>query len=250
MDKGLWIESWKLRVKLKAYKRHVEHSKEVIRRSLDSGVKFALSWSGGKDSTAMVHLVRSIAPDISIITQFDDCDWPEKRPYIERICKAQGWQIYEVWPEISVWDAITGVDLTGEVICDQGHWITRDAFIKPLEQKRKLLGCDGVFWGLRAQESNARGMNAAVNGELYQLKSGQWRCCPLAWWTVQDVFAYLIEHGVEINPCYFNNRFKSPEEIRLAWALPTPIGIGRGDMEHIKAYYPEQYRRLQDVVLY
>lgn len=250
MTRRLFIESWKLRARIKEYKRHAEHSKDIIKKSLDMGVKFCLSWSGGKDSTVMTHLVRSLASNTPIITQFDDCDWPEKRLYIERVCKAQGWKIQEVWPDFSVWDAINEVDLTGEEICSQKHWITQEAFIKPLERKRKEIGCGGVYLGLRAKESNVRKKCLAKNSELYQLKNGQWRCCPLAWWTVQDVFAYLIEHEIEINPCYFNNRLRSPEEIRLSWALPTPMGMGRGDMEHIKLYYPEQYRRLQDFVPY
>jgi 3'-phosphoadenosine 5'-phosphosulfate sulfotransferase (PAPS reductase)/FAD synthetase len=248
MDKKLYLKSWFLRSKLKSHQILVETSKRIIRKSISHNL--ALCWSGGKDSTAMVHLVRSIAPDIPIIIQFDDCDWPEKRLYIERVCKMQKWSIHEVWPSFSIWDAAIKTDLGNVEICAQSHKITKKGFIEPLQDKVKELGCEGVYMGLRAQESHGRSCNLHKRGQLYQISSGQWRCCPLAWWKVEDVFAYLVSHEIEINPCYFNNKFRSPEEIRLAWALPTPLGMGTGDMEHIKYYYPEQFRRLQDVICY
>jgi len=151
MKFNLYIDSWKLRSKLKIFKRRVEASRKIIQKSLSSGT-FAISWSGGKDSTAMTHLIRSIAPDIPIVTQFDDCDWPEKHPYIDRVCEAQGWEIYKVFPSFSIWDAAIKTDLGNESICAQSHYLTKEGFIKPLADKIASLVCDGVYMGLRAQE--------------------------------------------------------------------------------------------------
>jgi 3'-phosphoadenosine 5'-phosphosulfate sulfotransferase (PAPS reductase)/FAD synthetase len=195
----------------------------------------------------MVHMVKATSPTVPIMVQFDDCDWPEKRPYIERVAAAQGWTYYAVEPDFSVWEAAARARLGMDNICAQAHHLTRDSFLRPLDDKRQELGCDGVFLGLRAAESHARAMNIYTRGMLYDRKDGTRRCCPLAFWTTEDVFAYLTEHEVEINPCYFNNALRPPEDIRLSWALPTPTGIRYGDMAHLRRYYPRQFQRLRDL---
>lgn len=194
----------------------------------------------------MTHLIKELYPETPIMIQFDDCDWPEKRVYAERVAHAQGWNFHRVEPGFSVWERSYSCQLGFENICTQTHVFTQDSFLAVLHEKQQELDCSVVFLGLRSQESRSRYLNLAKRGELYQLKNGEWRCCPLGRWTAEDVFAYLIEHEIEINPCYFYNRFHTPEDIRLCWALPTPTGIRYGDLEHIRFYYPKQFQRLRD----
>jgi len=236
---------WKVRTKSLEYKRHLEYAKQAIHRALEKG-KCIISWSAGKDSTAMTHLIRSLYPEIPIMIQFDDCDWPEKREYAERVALSQGWHLHIVEPDFSVWERSLSCNIGFDDVCAQSHEFTQDSFLSLLNKKQQELGCNVVFMGLRAEESRARKMNLMKRGEIYQLKNGEWRCCPLGRWDSVDVFAYLTEHDIEINPCYFYNRFQSPEDIRLCWALPTPTGIRYGDMEHIRHYYPKQFRRLRE----
>ena len=241
--------AWQLRAQMGEFRRHVDGARRLTEEALTEciGARFVLSWSGGKDSTAMVHLVRSIDPTIPIMIQFDDCDWPEKRPYVECVAEQQGWQYHTVEPSFSVFEAASKGRIGFDQFCAQSHWLTKDSFLKPLDKMRCKLGAGGVFLGLRAEESRARSIHLWSRGGVYRLKNGQWRCCPLMRWTAEDVFAYLTKHGIEINPCYLNNRFQPPENIRLSWALPTPTGIRYGDMQHIRYYYPEQFRRLRDL---
>ena len=194
----------------------------------------------------MVHLVLGVDPSIPVFSQFDDCDWPEKRPYMERVADSQGWEFIPVEPGFSVWDAVQHHKVGVENICEVGHPITRDAFIRPLKAATKAVGCDGVFLGLRAAESSARKKNFGQRRHVYRIGDGTWRCCPLSTWSTNDVFAYLVANEVEINPCYFQNSICSPEEIRLSWALPTVGWKGR-DIEHIRRYYPAQFRRLREI---
>jgi len=227
------------------YKRHLDHTIKIINDAFRVG-PFAINWSTGKDSTAMCHLIKSMFPKAHVIIQFDDCDWPEKKEYAYRIADKYGWEINEVIPNFSVWALASKYKIGFDDICSQSHEVTAKSFIAPLENKRQELSCIGSFIGLRAEESKARKINAAVKGELYQLKSGIWHCCPLAWWEVLDVFAYLVTNNIEINPCYFHNLLRQPEDIRLSWALPTPIGACQGDIEHIRRYYPRQFAKLRN----
>lgn len=236
---------WKLRAKTLEYKRHLEYAKQGIHQAVTHG-KSIISWSTGKDSTAMTHLILSLYPETPIMIQFDDCDWPEKRQYAERVAQAQGWTYHAVEPDFSVWEKSLTCHIGFEDVCAQSHEFTQDSFLSLLNAKQQELGCSIVFLGLRSQESRSRYFNLAKRGELYQLKNGEWRCCPLGRWTTEDVFAYFIENDIEINPCYFYNRFQPPEHIRLCWALPTPTGIRYGDLEHIRFYYPKQFQRLRN----
>lgn len=237
---------WKLRVLSSEYRRKVDHSRGVIRAAAKKG-SFMLSWSAGKDSTAMTHLVKSLCPDVPIVIQFDDCDWPTKREYVERVSVNQGWDFKAVEPDFSVWERASSGRIGYEDFCSVRHPLTRYGFLEPMSDAQHTLGCNGIYMGLRAKESYARAMNFRSRGALYQLKNEEWRCCPVVLWTAEDVFAYHIDNGIEINPCYFQNKFKEPEEIRLSWAIPTPESIRYGNMEHIRYYYHEQYSRLRDL---
>ncbi len=237
---------WKLRARSPEYKRHLDASIQTIHRA-HQVAEFVLSWSAGKDSTVMVHLVRSLYPDVPIMIQFDDCDWPETRPYSVRVASAQGWDHHVVEPDFSVWERMAAGRIGEEAFCSQAHSLTQDSFLKPLAKKQAELGCNGVYMGLRANESKARNLHLMRRGELYQIEDGEWRCCPLAKWTSEDVFAYMIQHDIEINPCYLHNKFLPPDDIRLSWAVPTPTSMSHGDLEHYRHYYPAQFQKLRDL---
>lgn len=243
---SLTLMRWRLRARTSGYRRHVGYALNAI-HSANSTARMVLSWSTGKDSTAMTHLVRSLYPLTPIMIQFDDCDWPSKRPYFARVIEAQGWDAHVVEPQFSVWDRMRAGKIGEEEFCAQSNSLTQDGFLKPLADKQHELGCDGVYMGLRADESKTRNVHLRSRGELYQLKSGEWRCCPLSRWTSEDVFAYLVAHGVEINPCYLMNTILSPEEIRISWAVPTPKSLSHGEQEHFRRHYPDQFRRLREL---
>lgn len=237
---------WILRAKTQHYKKNLDRAiKSIEEAQKYSGV---ISWSTGKDSTVVAHLVKKINPSTPIIIQCDDCDWPEKKEYMKEVAQQQNWEYHVVEPSFSVWDAVKDSDIGVEAYCSSSHDLTKYAFIKPLVEKQKELGANLVYMGLRAEEGFARKMNYLKRGELYKCQYDSfWHCCPIGAWTTLDVFAYLAENNVLINPCYFHNRLKQPEEIRLSWAIPTPRGYGEGETEHMRLYYRKQYERLRKI---
>ncbi|MHA1601791.1 MAG: phosphoadenosine phosphosulfate reductase family protein [Promethearchaeota archaeon] len=243
------ILEWKLYSKTNFYKKKVKIAIKNIQKAKDLNLKFSISWSGGKDSTAMTHLIKMVWPECPITSQIDDCDWPETLPYMKRLAEKYDWKIHFVKPDFKIWDVINKIDLTSDNFCSQNHWLTKEGFLKPLWNKYKELDCKGVFLGLRAEESGARKRNFLYRQFLYQKKNGQWTCIPIAMWNIRDVYGYLTANNIEINPCYFKNRFRQPEDIRLAWALPSAYGIGQGDLEHIKYYYPKYFEKLRKFLI-
>lgn len=71
------LKSWPLHVK-------IEHSKRVIREFYDqmNGL-ISVSFSGGMDSTALLHLVRSIYPDTPAIFYDTGLEYPEIREFVK-----------------------------------------------------------------------------------------------------------------------------------------------------------------------
>jgi 3'-phosphoadenosine 5'-phosphosulfate sulfotransferase (PAPS reductase)/FAD synthetase len=241
---------WKLYARTWTFKKKVKQSINFIKKALKMDKKWAVSWSGGKDSTVLSHLVKSIESKVEIISQIDDCDWPEKRSYIERVSKKEGWNVHIAVPEFSVHERIFEEDLVSVDICDLSHNITKYGFIKPLQDMQSKLNIEGIFLGLRESESKVRKMNFKKRGMLYNHSDGIYRCLPLQHWKAIDCFAYLVSNDIEINPCYFYNRFLSPEEIRLCWAVPTFSTSGNGKVditeEHFRYYNPKQYELLKE----
>lgn len=238
---------WRMHAKTPAFRRKVEQARGFVEQAKATGERFAVSYSGGKDSTAMLHLVATMWPGCPVVTQFDDCDWPTKAPYIASVADKLGITITEVRPDFSVWEAAARGRPGLDHYCSQAHSLTKTSFLQPLNDAQERLGCAGVFIGLRAEEGKARMMNAAKRGALYEMKSGQWRCMPLTWWTPNDVFAYHIANDLPINPCYKHNAFRPPQDIRVSWALPTPSGYGKDEMAHLAKYYPAQFRKIRQL---
>lgn len=243
------MQEWRLYSQTYEYKKTLKSAITITQMAKDSGKKYAVFWSGGKDSTVMTHLVKSLWKECEVVTQFDDCDWPEKKPYIVSVANKFNWVVNEVCPDFSVWEYVKKCKLDIENLCSKKHNLTQESFLKPLDEMKKQLECIGSFIGLRKMESNARNRNYKFHGHTYTVKSGETICMPLTHLDAKDVFAYLVSNDIEINPCYLKNSFKSPEEIRLSWALPTMSGISRGELEHMRMYYPEHFRKFRKMGL-
>ena len=244
------ILEWKLYSKLPEYKRQIKSAITIINRAKSLNKKFMICWSGGKDSTVMTHLVKSIWHDCPITVQFDDCDWPEKKDYIDRICNKFKWKINKAIPDFSIWE-YAKINRIGYVnFCSKDNKLTKEGFLKPLNDMRKKLGCDGSFIGLRKEESNRRKRGQKYNGNIYTLKTGEIICTPVIHMNVKTIFAYHVVNDIEINPCYFHNAFDDPEEIRLSWFLPTIYRYSKGEPEYMKKYYPELYNRFRNMNIF
>jgi len=236
---------WRLNQNTSSYRKNLQRAITAIHAAYATG-KCSSSLSGGKDSVVVTHLAKTLYPDIEIITQFDDCDWAEKEPYLDALSKKYSWTIHKVYPKNSVWEQFLKSNIGYDDICATTNPLTKESFLAPLKEKQAELNIDVVMLGLRAEESLGRKMNYRKNGELYQLKDKEWHCCPIGNWRTIDVFTYLTVNDVDINPCYFYNAFQKPEDIRVCWALPTPRGFSEGIFEHLRKYYPEQFKKLRE----
>lgn len=97
--------------------------------------------------------------------------------------------------------------------------------------------------GIRADESAGRAMRCRAHGT-----TSPNTCAPLAWWSSQDVFAYLHARSLPVHPAYAMTMGGSLDRLRLrVAALGGRRGTGMGRQEWEERYYRD---RLIEIGLY
>jgi len=165
--------------KLSGFKTKVEKAKETIKTALAIDKAYiGISW--GKDSIVLLHLCQQIQPDIlaicySSIEQEYVANYAET---ISRYCK-------------------TFTPNYLDIKAKEGNAETNDT-VK--DRISAVIDYPVAFVGLRAEESKPRFITLKKYGLIHQYTSGkykgQYRIAPLAWWTWQDIWAYIFSNDL------------------------------------------------------
>jgi len=169
----IWQKTFKLHSKSSDYRGKIKWSLNYIQHALKECRKPYISFSGGKDSIVMTHLIYRIDPEILLYHHHQgeympEEIWQEIYSIIKRLAKN-----IEIRPfEENLWD---------DIIPD---------FLRR--------GFDGSFIGLRKEESVSRRERIKANRSLTELRE-YW---PIQNWTWIDVWAYIIEHNLPYPSTY------------------------------------------------
>jgi 3'-phosphoadenosine 5'-phosphosulfate sulfotransferase (PAPS reductase)/FAD synthetase len=203
------------------YARRVDEALALIDQGLALCRAPYVACSFGKDSAVLLDLVMRRAPDIE--ARF--IRWPETEHlgnYSEVIeaWRARGARIHI----LDLWRA--SLD---EKVGDRWKMLRDTA--------------DGVFIGLRAEESLARRTTLLVHGTLFHSKEGHYRISPLAWWRTRDIAAYVVTHDLPTLTPYKRHGFSERTSSRI------PRASVRGDLlRQIRSEDPQAWAGL--VALY
>jgi 3'-phosphoadenosine 5'-phosphosulfate sulfotransferase (PAPS reductase)/FAD synthetase len=223
-----------LRCQLQDYKTRVERARDFVSRALTQCKKPYVAFSTGKDSTALLNLVREQCPNVAVVyLDSPGCALPESLKLLDTY-ERQGmnlirWQVksfLEIYREVDLedprWDAITMKELV----------------YKPVKQLITEHGFDGIFLGLRADESHARRVSAHMRGELFFRKSNQViECLPLLWWSADDVWTHILSEDLLYNAAY-DHGF----ERVCFWCGQS--GRTRGRWVTLKRHWPQLFNQL------
>lgn len=187
--------------RLAVHQRRVAHAQDVIRRALNITRDCYVSFSAGKDSSALLWLVLQ--------------EWSEARARILTSGESRTvhgnlddvltwWR--ERWPDMTLNEILIDRVFTPEwehVGFDAQRKAGRGDIVRELTAGSAL-----VFLGLRDEESNARRI-ANKRGEIRRYShtrrdgaAGMYVCCPLARWTTDDVGAEIATHGMPLLGAY------------------------------------------------
>ncbi len=169
----------------------------------------AIGWSGGKDSTVVVFIVREINPDIAVIFNNTGVEYPETVKFVRETAKKYQINLIENKKhDLSFWDC---VDRWGY---PQGKTKRKDGkrhgdrccyYLKekPMAQSIKEHGWKCVYDGITAVESHNRQIRARIDGICFH--HVKWDCCkvhPILWWTEEDVWGFIKSERIPYNPIY------------------------------------------------
>lgn len=227
------------------HKRRVDFSRQLIHEAMALERRNYIAFSGGKDSTVMTHLIKQDYPDMEMWSYKDIFHITGSKQYMIDLAEKYNWgTIVFVGPNDQ--EAIDIVAITKVNICDTMGPTFRlnQIFCECVAAQEKKF--DGVFMGLRKEESRARTLNYAKRGAMYQRKDGFWVCNPLSLWKAEDVFAYFLENEIPIFEIYTKCLFTDPGRIRVDWYLPGNLAR-HGCNQWLKYYYPEVFYRLAQI---
>jgi phosphoadenosine phosphosulfate reductase len=237
------VQEFFLNAELDAYKNKIQRSIEYIHKSFEITSDWYVAWSGGKDSTALAHLVTRLYPETEVWSEKDDCDFPGELEYVNIIAGKYLFNLKLTYND-SLWQAIQEqkIDIC-EDLHSRGTSFSDQFFYSEVAKQEKLH--DGCFLGLRDEESKARRLNTYMRSGLYQKNNGKYTCNAIHHWSAVDVFSYLVSNEIPILDVYFKTKFIGhPTKIRKSWMLPSHQA-SRGYCAWLRYYYPDVFEKLK-----
>ena len=223
--------------RLHSHQYRVDQAQKYITEWLNRIQNPYIAFSTGKDSTCILHLVREQYANVPAVYFDADCAFPESE---EMLMQTENVIIYPALePLLKTFKRFGGFDNGAALERETMH----TTVYEPIKRLIAEYNFDGVCYGLRAQESHARKMNARMRGAVFQYKrDGLWACQPIVNWLYDDVWAFIVSHNLFYCKVYDRMWDMPQEDQRLSyWAGSTKKRWGR--WAFLKQNYPELFNR-------
>jgi len=201
-----------------------------------------VAFSGGKDSTVVLDLVRKIDSDVPAVFCNTGVEAKTTYEYIKRVDN-----VINLKPRKTYWQCVDEYgfpEMKGKstqrvnACCE---WL-KD---KPMKEFIKKENVDLVFTGITMGESRQRMMFLKHYGEYMYVKSWKvWKCHPISTWTEKDVWDYIKSNNLDYNKGYDKDMVRcgcQPCTAYCSWSKRLP-------KENWKMYVKIQHMRLQNLI--
>ncbi|MDQ7851147.1 MAG: phosphoadenosine phosphosulfate reductase family protein [Armatimonadota bacterium] len=178
-----WRQTFLAWAQTNDHRRALEDARRRIRDALAHSRRPFVSYSGGKDSTAMLHFVLQEAPDIMVL------HWDYGRAFVPQPVHEE---ILHIARTMGVRNLRVETSPLYERLGRRATNVMGRHLIGRLLPQLAAEGYDLDFVGLRAEESLKRRRRIRRQKRVSMLPE----CWPLQDWRWLDVWAYLVAHGV------------------------------------------------------
>jgi len=183
---------------------------ECIKRALAKHKNVCVSWSGGKCSTAVLHMTLQLKPDIVVLNNDTGVEYPETRQYIKDMTAKWNINLHVSKPITTFWKLVKthGFPQMRALGIDKKKRPSVPICCKRLKEdvvkgayKRYMVDAD--LDGLRVAESRVRMIALAGYGQSYYTKGYKvWRYHPIILWNEKQLNEYYTQHNIPLNPLY------------------------------------------------
>lgn len=199
----------------------------------------AVSCSFGKDSLAVLFLVREVMPNVPVVFNNTLCQYHETYELRDRLKEEWHLNLIETKPV----DGWTFFKIAEKYGLDDGQKY-RDACCdklkdKPMRQIIRQYGFKYNFTGITAIESRVRMWRICQGGtHYYSKKDGVLRIHPIAYWTPEEVWSFIDQVQIPVNQAY--------EKYGVDRVGCVPCTSHKGWREQLARVNPRMYKLVQE----
>lgn len=159
-----------------------------------------VAFSGGKDSTVVLDLVRKINPKVTAVFCDTGVEAKTTYEYMDRVDN-----IVILKAKKTFWDCVKQYGFPESKIKAHSHgnrccyWLKEEPMIRFVKENNVNL----IFTGLTMAESRQRMMFLKHHGSYMYVKSWKcWKCHPISEWSEKDVWKYIKDNSLDYNKGY------------------------------------------------
>ena len=247
-----------------------KEAKKLIEKHLKSHNRPVVACSFGKDSLAVLHLVKTVADELGV--QFDalwnntGVHYPDVYRVKRQLEEEWGLNIIETKAQKTFWDIVEEYGYPGVVSSARENDKASNGCCyhikkKPTKKAIKENNWDLYFDGLTAYESDRRYMALKHDYGIshYHKTFNLQKVHPIGFWTVDDVWNYIEKHDIPYPAVYDNEvdnytkrgyseqvcGHRVDRAIRNGcWCCTLAIKSCPEKMKQLREYYPKMWQAL------
>lgn len=244
----------------------LKHAHSLIEEALSRG-KAAIAWSGGKDSTVLLHMVRQHAPDILVVWNNTGVEFPETYKFVMQMKEEWNLNLIVAKPKVTFWWCVDrfGWPLLGKemrsssahrragfhptlskrkrkasMVANISSYCCDYLKEKPMRQVCRAEGVEVSIVGCLVKESRQRQLVWLQLGDFYQRKKDKmWIAWPLAAWSDSEIWDYHRENDLPYCELYNMGHKRNG-----CWPCGMDIGFDGNHLSRLRVSHPKLWRHI------